>query len=104
MPDTEPRLTTPRVRVVMDNGTVHTVQILNIDMVEFDRQRGRHREWPSVEDGPMHYQTYVAWHALTRLNLIAKINFNEFCERALEVTQADEDGDVDPTPTAAVPG
>jgi len=106
----EPRLTTPWMRVVMDDGTEHRVRALNVDMVAFDRERGRHREWPSMEDGPMYYQTYIAWHALTRLNKIPKINFNEFCDRAWEISKGDdededqgEDETVDPTRRAAEP-
>jgi hypothetical protein len=115
---TEARFTLlPRIRVLMDDDTVHDVQALNIDLVMFDRERARHRDWPSSEEGGAFYQSWIAWHALTRLGKVPKMNFFEFCERALEVApakQAEDDGDqdgqedgeepVDPTRTGPAPG
>ena len=99
-------LTTQRVRVVLDGDVEHTVRILNQDLVAFDRQRTMHKNWPSMFDGPVFHMTFVAWHALTRLNLIPKWNLGEFEEKALQIEAVDEDDEekeVDPTRSAAEP-
>lgn len=97
----------PRIHVTMDDGNVDDVQALNIDLVMFDRERARHRDWPSPVDGSAFYQTWVAWHAMVRTERIPRMTFNEFCEHALEVAPAeDEDEDqaeVDPTRTGPGP-
>lgn len=99
-------LTTPFVRVVLDDDTEHTVRILNIDMTAYDRQRTHHRDWPPADEGAIFWTTYLAWHALTRLDLIGKCTFGEFETRALQVELIDPDkaAEVDPTRPGAEPG
>lgn len=100
-------LTTQRVRVVLDDDQEYTVRILNVDMVAYDRERTQHKNWPSMFDGPVFHQTWIAWHALTRLNLIPKWNYPEFEQKAWQVEPLDADSpeeEVDPTPPAAEPG
>jgi hypothetical protein len=99
-------LTTQRIRVVLDDDREYTVRVFNIDMVAYDRERGRHKDWPSMFDGPVFYQTWVAWHAMTRLNLIPKWTYPEFETKALQIEPLDADApeEVDPTPPAAEPG
>jgi hypothetical protein len=98
-------LTTPRVRVVLEDGTEHTVRMLNVDQVAYDRERGRRPDLPSGLDAPMLYQTWCAWHALTRLHLIPAWNYAEFEQKAWQVEPLDGEDpqEVDPTQTAAAP-
>lgn len=100
-------LTTQHVRVVLDEDVEHTVRILNVDLVAFDRERGRHRDWPSMTEGPVFHQTWVAWHALTRANIIPKWTYPEFEQKALQIEPVDPDAvveeEVDPTRSAAEP-
>ena len=106
MTDPQDRLTTPRVRVIMDDGAEHEVRVLNTDMVAFDRERGRHRDWPDPGAGPMLWATYLAWHALRRTG-VHTMGLAEFEQRALqvEVLNNEAGGDkVDPTQRAAGPG
>lgn len=101
------KLTTPSVRVVMDDDTEHTVRILNVDMVAYDRERGRRPDWPAPDTGPIFWGTYLAWHAMTRTNVIDKCALGEFESRALQVEMIANDGgpaEVDPTPPAVEAG
>lgn len=98
-------LTTPTARVILDDQVEHTVRILNVDMVAFDRERTRHKDWPAADEGAIFWITYLAWHALVRMNLIPKWPFGEFETRALQVELIpDEEQEVDPTPPGAEPG
>jgi hypothetical protein len=107
MTDTS-RLTTPSVRVILDDGTEHTIRILNVDMVAYDRERGRRPDWPAPDTGPILWGTYLAWHALVRTNAIEKCSLGDFETRALQVEMiAHDDGgtdEVDPTPPAVEAG
>lgn len=97
------KLTTPRARVVLDDDTEHEVQIVNGDMVAFDRERARHRDWPTAEEGPMFWSTYLAWHALVRQGVL-DCKLSEFETKALQVEmQTDDVEEVDPTQRAAAP-
>lgn len=103
----EPKLTTPRARVVLDDGTEHEVRILNADMVAFDRDKARHRDWPGADTGPMFWATYLAWRAMIRGGLLEGVSLQAFESKALQVEMlADEDGadEVDPTRTGPGPG
>ena len=98
MADT-PGLSTPRIRVVMLDGAELEVQVLNIDLVMFDRDRAKHG-WPSPQDAPYSWLNYLAWHSLTKTRgLLPAMTLREFEERAAQVESAgdDEDDTVDPT-------
>lgn len=108
MADT-PSLKAPRLRVVLQDGTEHEVQADNRDLLQWDRTRAKHR-WPSGQEAPFVWLTFLAWHALRREGLTA-LSLTEFEEAALEVGPAEdeegaEDGaeDVDPTQEGAEPG
>jgi hypothetical protein len=104
MTDTS-KLTTPSCRVVLDDGTEHTVRVLNVDMVAYDRERGMRPNWPAPDTGPIFWGTYLAWHAMTRTNAIEKCSLGEFENRALQVEiVAHEAAEVDPTPPAVEAG
>ena len=101
-----PRLNTPHLRVVMDDGTVLDLQALNIDMLAFDRQRAK-LKWPTATDAPFVWLTFLAWSAAMREKALPPMPLAEFESRAWEVSKADEDeGDeaVDPTQAEVAEG
>ena len=93
-----PKLSTPRLTVVMDDGAVLTVQILNIDMLTWDRTRAI-RKWPAGSDAPFVWMTFLAWHALKREQQIPDLKLEDFEQRCQSVTsdEATADDVVDPT-------
>lgn len=103
----EPRLTTQRYRVVMDDGAEHEVRVVNSDMVWFDRERMKHKDWPSPDEGPLFWQTLLAWKALRRTEVLPDMSLREFEERALQIEGLDKEeggAEVDPTRTDPEPG
>lgn len=95
-----PRLTTPRLRVVMDDGGEHEVQALNIDMLAFDRERAK-RKWPTAQDAPFVWLTFLAWSAMRREGVVPDMSLSDFEAHALQV-EAQDDDTVNPTkPEAA---
>lgn len=101
------KLTTPWFRVVLDDDTEHTVRATNWDLCAYDLERNRRPDWPTMDAGPAFGQTYVAWHALKRVEAIAAMTFAEFQQRALQVEgieSKDRPAEVDPTPPAAEAG
>jgi hypothetical protein len=98
-----PRLTNPVAHVVMADGTDLEVTCTNADLVAYDLSRGA-RKWPMPNEGPLLYQTFLAWKALTREALIdPKMPWEAFLRDAVEITTRRPDGtadqvDVDPTP------
>lgn len=103
---TADRLTTPRLRVVMNDGTAHELQALNVDLVAWDRERGRHRDWPAAQDAPFLWSTYLAWHVMARLGLFAgTMPAFELDAQQVEIIADDEGADaVDPFPREAAAG
>lgn len=108
-----PRLTTPRIRVLMtdpdlpeDEGAEFYVRALNADMVAFDRDRPRYG-WPTADQAPFVWLTYLAWKGLTRTGQIPACTLAEFEGRCLSVESSDPAADpgsgVDPTPAVAGP-
>jgi hypothetical protein len=100
------KLTAPRFRLYMQDGTEHEVDVANADMVAFDRERARHRDWPSMTDGVFFFQNYVCWHAVGRLGLL-QLPLGQFEKDVLQIQpiQDTEGGDdVDPTPPDPGPG
>lgn len=64
----EPRIAAPRVAVVIDRGAElveYTTQTDNRDAVRWDMTRGR-KNWPTGEDAPVLWLTFIAWSALVR--------------------------------------
>jgi hypothetical protein len=94
------KLTTPRLRIVLDDGAEHTVQTLNIDLLTFDRERAR-RGWPNAQDAPIVWLNYLAFSALRRESAIpTELTLAEFERKALEVSAI---GDDEVPPTLPVP-
>lgn len=75
------------------------VETANPDLVAWDLHRARNK-WPSHDDAPMLWLTFVAWRAMRRLNLTA-VTWDDFSTvHCLDVDVVRTD-DVDPTRTAA---
>jgi hypothetical protein len=105
-----PRLSTPTLRVIMLDGSEHTVQAINVDMVAWDRDRAKHN-WPSPADAPFIWLNYLAWHTLTKTQrLLPAMTLREFEEAAAEVSargaddDEEDDAGVDPTSREVEPG
>jgi hypothetical protein len=106
-----PRLSTPRLHVVMADGSEHDVQALNVDLVAWDRDRAKHK-WPLPADAPFVWLNYLAWHVLTREGITPDMTLRAFESAAVEVSSAAADeledgaedaGAVDPTNTDPAP-
>jgi hypothetical protein len=103
-------LGTPRLRLVLsdpafggdDEGKDYEVQIRNVELCAFDRERGRYG-WPKADEAPFIWMTYVGWKALIRTGQIAQCPLSEFEQRCLSVETVGEEP-VDPTRPAATGG
>lgn len=103
------RLPTPLARVRMSDGRVLEARIINPDYLMWDRTASRHN-WPSAQQGPFLWQTFLAWAALKRTQQI-DATWEEFSDRLAEqvelegfgATEAESNG-VDPTLAAVGPG
>ena len=88
-----PKLATPRLHVVMDDGAVYDIQALNVDLVAWDRHRARHGE-PLPSDAPFVWLNFLSWHVLVkREGIIPGLTLRQFEERAVEVSSGDADDD-----------
>ena len=104
-----PKLSTPRLHVVMADGAEFDVQAINVDLVAWDRHRARTGE-PLPSDAPFVWLNFLAWHALVkREGVLPGVTLRQFEERAVEVSSRDADADagesdsVGPTPTDREP-
>lgn len=102
-----PKLTTPRLHIVMDDGAELDVQALNIDMLTYDRQRAR-MGWPTPGDAPFVWLTFLAWSASMREGVLPDMTLTDFETRAWQVSNTEDDNapgaSVDPTKTEAGDG
>lgn len=103
-----PKLATPRIHVVMADGSEHDVQALNVDLVAWDRHRAKYSE-PLPSDAPFVWLNYLAWHALKREGVMPDMALKQFEIEAVEVSSRDvepegDDEGVGPTPTDPGPG
>lgn len=83
----------------MDDGTELDVQALNIDMLQYDRQRAR-MGWPTPGDAPFVWLTFLAWSACMREGVLPELSLTDFESRAWQVSNV-VDVAVDPTKTEA---
>jgi hypothetical protein len=103
-------LGTPKLRLVLsdpdfpgdDEGRDYEVQIRNVELCAFDRERSRYG-WPKADDAPFVWMTYVGWKALIRTGQIPQCPLNEFEQRCMSVETLGETP-VDPTQQAATGG
>lgn len=90
------KLTTPRLRVVLADDTVHEVQCTNADLVRFDLTRAKHK-WPGPEAAPFLWLTFVAWSALRRSGVIADaVTWEAFQDSTLDISNVSDDGEDGP--------
>ena len=83
------KLSTPRLRVVLADGTDREVQCTNADMVRFDLTRSK-QKWPGAQDAPFLWLTFVAWAALRRTGVIEQsLGYEAF--RRLDVGDREPD-------------
>lgn len=96
-----PRLTAPRLRIVMDDGSEHIVQAINVDLILWDRTRVRHG-WPKVDEAPFVWMTFIGWAALKREGATT-LDHAAFEKACLECSVLTDEA-VDPTSSAAEQG
>lgn len=90
----------PEITFLMDDGTVHTVQTINPDMLRWERDRKRLK----YEDtDKFTFMTFLAWAASQREKVIPDINWSDFQNRCHGIT-SDEVTAVDPTRPEAAAG
>ena len=90
-----PRLQSPIVRVVMDDGAEWEVQTLNPDLLRWDMTAPKHK-WGKAEEVPMLWVTFIAWHASKREGLTS-LTWELFQNAAIEVTTVNPGEPMDPT-------
>jgi hypothetical protein len=101
-----PKLPTPELQVWMLDDAYFEIQVLNADLVAWDRDRAKH-QWPTPDSAPMLWLTYLAWHCLTKTRgLLPPQTLREFEEKVAAVSSKDQEGEsagVDPTNPGAEP-
>ncbi len=90
----EPRIASPRLAVVLEKPDRTLVEIItqtdNRDAVRWDMTRGR-KNWPSMQDAPLLWMTFLAWSALARSGDFTG-TFEQFNDVALSLRGVDADG------------
>lgn len=83
--------------VEMNDGTIHENLQINLkDQIRYSDVRVRHK-WPSMEEDPIRFGSFLAYAAMTRLGLYdATKGFDEFVDDALAVDMNTGDA-LDPT-------
>ena len=85
------KLSTPRLRVILADGTEREVQCTNADMVRFDLTRSK-QKWPAATDAPFLWLTFIAWCALRRTGQIEQTSgYEAFADSTLEVQNMTDD-------------
>lgn len=100
------RLRTPELDVVMHDGAQFRVQCFNVDLVAWDRERGRHG-WGTAQDVPFQWMNFLAWHALCKRpdHELPTMTLDEFTNAARQIVSVEPEGDdegpaADPTKSA----
>lgn len=98
------KLTAPRVRVVLADGSViEDLQTVNYDMIMYERTRDKQKpKWPTMEDGRIFWLTFVAWHAAKRTGA-TEMTFEQWERDAWDISVASDEPD-DETGTPTEPG
>ena len=86
------RLGTPRVTVIRESEPDKPLEIqtTNQDLVLWDRTRIKHK-WPSFEDAPFLWMTFISWAGARRSGLIPVDTTYEAWERDVLSADASED-------------
>jgi hypothetical protein len=104
------RLTAPRVRVVLEDGSViEDLQCVNYDMLTWERTRDRQKpKWPPMEEARMTWLTFMAWTAARRTGAIGQdMTWERFEREAVDVSPVMDDDDEEagsPTQPGVDPG
>lgn len=97
----------PTFRVLLDDGTEHTVAVLLGDQLRAELEAPRHAIPVAFEAAPAHHTALWLWAALTRLG-VADTGFREFRDRMQLVGRVTDDEPVAdgvvPDPTQPAPG
>jgi hypothetical protein len=102
------QLTSPRLRVVLGDDSVLTVQCTNADLVRFDMTRAR-QKWPGASDAPFLWLTFIAWAGLKRTHGIPEtVTYEAFQESTQDIQNLTDESEgspdaVDPTQSEAEP-
>lgn len=94
-----PKLSNPRVHVVMMDGAEWDAQTYNPDLLAYERTATKHK-WPPANESPVQWMTFVAWKAgLREGHLAPGVTWEAFsADLCAEVTNPDaRAGAVDPT-------
>lgn len=82
-----------------DQDEPQTCIVHNRSLIAWDETRGI-RKWPSSQDAPFLWQTFIVWHHLNRTGAY-KGDFNAFKDDCELVEALDDESPVDPTQLAA---
>lgn len=108
----EIRVSSPRLRVVMEDASTWEVQTYNPDLISWDRTRAKHG-WPTMDKAPFLWMTFLAWAASRREGRVPRETtwevFEKTCLEVGTVTTDDDAGAEEsavglPTPPGPGPG
>lgn len=101
------RLSTPRVRVTLADGTViEDLQTAHPDLVLWDRTSVKHK-WPTFQQANFLWMGFIAWAAARRTGAIGPdYKYEDWERNALEVEPIEDEADdpEDPTGRPTNPG
>jgi hypothetical protein len=83
-----------RFTITFTDGRAHTVRLMQRDYIAWDKTTAR-QKWGSAQDAPFLFQTFVAYAAAKRLELLERgTSFDAFCDAIADVSPArDDDGE-----------
>lgn len=90
------------VTVELNDGSTHDLAIANPSLVAWDRTRAT-RKWPKVDDAPILWMTFIAWHHMKAHGLV-DCDYTEFEETLCVNVDGGDDADEDPTRPAPAAG
>lgn len=89
------KLTSPRVVVMRDGQPDLELQTNNADMIQWDFTRAKQKPpWPSFQEAPMLWMTFLAWCAARRTGAIeTTYTWDQWRHDVLEVAPQTDDDD-----------
>lgn len=88
--------------VTLADDTTLDLVVRNPDMVRFDMTRAKHK-WPSMDEAPMLWATFVTWRAAVREGVYGDTWENWSDRDCLSVSMEVDEDDADPTDREAGP-
>ncbi len=89
----EQRLISPKLIVKRADADYLELQTANPDLIRWDRTRVKHK-WPSFEDAPFLWLTFIAWAAARRTGAIPQdMTYEAWEAQVLDVSPAAEADD-----------